>query len=438
VSPERFQHSPGDAAAGERRFGHLFRITLAAWAVIALLSVGRAALIGFPRHCGCYQIYAQAGRGWAGGTDLYSSEPGLEVYRYSPLVAVLLAPIGFMPDMLGSAVLRAATLAAFLAAVWRWSAVAAPLKLSFQQRLVYLLLLAPLAARSLIDVQFNGLLAALLVLGTVSLAGRRAGWAAAWWAAAWWAAACLIKAYAIALPLVAILLYRRRFAVSFALALSVGLLLPFAFQSPIYVARQYELWVRWGLNGRDSAEFQDIRFVLENLGLHWTMLEYRLAELLSAAGVAVICYFGGKGDIPIFVGTKIGTVPSQQPEGADDRRLLSLMLGLSTAWMLLMGPATEDCTYILFAPIMAWVVLESALLPAPRGLRAAAYGGYGLFVAGQIAYWFPWGGDFNRLGTFPVAAMILATSLVALRTLPVRHSMTEPPVASDLLRKRAA
>ncbi len=413
--PDRSRQPADDAAGGEVRFGHVFRITLAAWAAIALLSVGRAALIRFPRHCGCYEIYAQAGRDWASGADLYSAQPGLEVYRYSPLVAVLLAPIGFMPDMLGSAVLRAATLAAFLAAVWRWSAVAAPVRLSFQQRLVYLLLLAPLAARSLIDVQFNGLLSALLVLGATSLAQRRTGWAAAWWAAA-----CLIKAYAIALPLVAILLFRRRFAVPFAIAAVIGLLLPFAFQSPAYVARQYELWLRWGLNGRDSSEFQDIRFVLANLGVHWTLLEYRLAELLSAAGVARICY------------------RLRAADGHDDRRRLSLMLGLCAAWMLLFGPATEDCTYILFAPMMAWVVIESALLPVPRWLRAAVYGGYGLFVVGEIVYWFPWGSAFNRLGTFPIAAMILAAALVAMRTLPDRQHSAASPAVSDVFRRWAA
>jgi hypothetical protein len=417
--PDRIRQPAGDCTGSEVRFGHRFRITLAAWAVIALLSVGRAALIRFPRHCGCYQIYAQAGRDWAGGADLYTSEPGLAVFRYSPLIAALLTPIGFMPDMLGSAVLRALTLAAFLAAVWRWSAVAAPSKLTFRQRLIYLLLLAPLAARSLIDVQFNGLLAALLVLGIVSLAQRRTGWAAVWWSAA-----CLIKAYAIALPLVAILLYRRRFVVPFAIAAAVGLLLPFAFQSPTYVARQYDLWLRWGLNGRDSSEFQDIRFVLANLGVHWTFLEYRLAELLSAAGVALVCYRSWAAESADSL--------------TDDRKLLSLTLGLSAAWMLLFGPATEDCTYILFAPTMAWVVLESALLPAARWLRAAVYGGYSLFVVGQIVYWFPWGGDFNRLGTFPIAAMILAAALTAMRSSSAQQRPADLPADADAIRRRAA
>ena len=182
-----------------------------------------------------------------------------------------------MPDMLGSAVLRGDA-CGFPCGRVAMECRCASLKPNFPTAIDLSLLLAPLAARSLIDVQFNGLLAALLVLGAASLTQRRTGWAAAWWAAA-----CLVKAYAIALPLIAILLYRRRFAVPFAVTAVVGLLLPFAFQSPVYVARQYELWLRWGLNGRDSSEFQDIRFVLANLGVHWTLLEYRLAELLSAA-----------------------------------------------------------------------------------------------------------------------------------------------------------
>ena len=83
--------------------GHLVRITIIAWCLIAVMSVGRAALIQYPRHGGCYWIYAEAGRAWLAGDDLYSARPGRDVYRYSPLLAVLLAPMGALPDMLGSA-----------------------------------------------------------------------------------------------------------------------------------------------------------------------------------------------------------------------------------------------------------------------------------------------------------------------------------------------
>ena len=61
---------------------------------------------------------------------IYSPRPGLTVYRYSPLLAVLLAPIGALPDMLGSAVLRAVNLGLFAMAVYWWSKGATPVVLS--------------------------------------------------------------------------------------------------------------------------------------------------------------------------------------------------------------------------------------------------------------------------------------------------------------------
>src|SRR5207249_8128952 len=140
------------------------RLALMAWIIIAILALGRAALIAHPHHRGCYDIFAGAGRHWLTGQDLYSPCPGLAVFRYSPLVAALLTPLGLLPDMLGSALLRLINLCVYLIAFAWWTRAAVPLRLAAGQRAALWLLVVPLSVHSLIDVQTNALTVGLLLL----------------------------------------------------------------------------------------------------------------------------------------------------------------------------------------------------------------------------------------------------------------------------------
>ena len=56
------------------------------------------------------------------------------------------------------------------------------------------------------------------------------------------AVACLFKVYPIALGLLLAALYPRRFLPRLVVALALGLALPFLFQEPAFVVRQYALW----------------------------------------------------------------------------------------------------------------------------------------------------------------------------------------------------
>jgi hypothetical protein len=88
------------------------------------------------------------------------------------------------------------------------------------------------------------------------------------------------------------------------------------------------------------------------------------------------------------------------------------VLGLTCGWMVLLGPATESCTYVLFAPAMAWVVLEAYLVAVPAWQRVLALSSFVIFTAGQIAFWFPWGGALNAIGTFPFTAFLAVAAIV--------------------------
>src|SRR5438105_2605960 len=60
--------------ARSRRAGRMDRWQRAAyiaWGIIVLAGVGRAALYHLPRHCGCYDVFADGGRHWLAAEPVY-------------------------------------------------------------------------------------------------------------------------------------------------------------------------------------------------------------------------------------------------------------------------------------------------------------------------------------------------------------------------------
>src|SRR6185437_12172035 len=66
------------------------------------------------------------------------------------------------------------------------------------------------------------------------------------------------------------------------------------------------------------------------------------------------------------------------------RETLFAVLAMATAWMLLLGPAPESCTYVLAAPSMgAWLIHTADGRNRPAHSLAVA--GYGLLIVCVIA-----------------------------------------------------
>jgi hypothetical protein len=81
-------------------------------------------------------------------------------------------------------------------------------------------------------------------------------------------------------------------------------------------------------------------------------------------------------------------------------------------WMLLFGPATENCTYILLGPVLARAVWEGFHAPRPvwtRGLLAAIVC---LFVGCAVITAFPGGREWTY-PLNPLAALLLSTERLA-------------------------
>jgi hypothetical protein len=324
----------------------LTRLTAWVWAVL---------LIGLFVHGYCcpwahtvYDIYGPSARNWWAGRDLYApivktwcEEPGVvaqttDYYRYSPFFAVALTPFAVLPDQLGNPLWKLFNCSFFAAGLWVASRRLLPGNLGQAQRASLFLLVLPLSLHSMYNGQAN-----LIVVGAILL-GLSAAASQCWThAAAWLALATLTKGYPLALGLLVSALYPR-FLWRYAAALSCGLLLPFAAQHPWVVAAQTLSW--W-----------------EHLNESSILMRERLRsidKLLDVCGYPVSA--GTFAAMGLAAGTVVLVLCVLQGHRTEDRReRLIHTLMLFSLWVVLFGPATEACTYVVMAPPAAWALIEA-------------------------------------------------------------------------------
>jgi hypothetical protein len=377
------------------------RLALMVWAILAFLAIGRAALYHLPRHQGCYLVFADAGRHWLAGEDLYDRErpESRVVFRYSPLVAACLAPLAWLPDLLGCACLRAVSVVAFLTSLWWWSCTALPRSCTGEMRAGFFLLCAAMANNSFLDVQLNLLTASMLLLTMAAVSTER--WSVA---AVTVSLACCLKAYPIALALLLAVLFPRRFAGRFVLALAMCLALPFALQEPGYVWRQYQDWVHWGLNQRLGNElsrsYQDLMCWCRTWLVPIDRTTYVWLEIAGGGGIAALCVW-------------------QRRRGVPGQELLNYVFALACAWMMVLGPATESTTYVLLAPAVAAAAVAAWVTPRSLGIRLALVGCCILLAATELELMFPLGNPLRHLGTQPFATLLFVAAVAP----PLNHGV---------------
>jgi hypothetical protein len=380
-----------DALAQIRQWDPWARLALAAWLVLVLVLCGRAAVQPYKRTL--YTTWDRAGGDWQAGRTLYHREWEWhqDQFRYSPVVAALLVPFHQLPIALGGVVWRLLNAAILLGGLAWWLRAAAPARLSERQVGMFFLLVAPLALGSLNNGQPNPLVIGLLLCTLAAAAHER------WKTAALCVGlACALKVYPLAVGLLLAAAYPRRFAGWLLPALTLMLVLPYGLQRPGYVTEQTLLWVQrltedhrqdWPLH----MAYRDLWLLLRVCRLDaWVSLRgYLLLQLAGAAGCALM------------------TVAARL-RGWSAREVLGVVLALGSCWMMLCGPATESCTYVLLAPALAWAILRSVsepwLLPE-RWLPALAGG---LLLLSVLVGLTPYTGWFHGLGEQPLAALLLA------------------------------
>jgi alpha-1,2-mannosyltransferase len=386
-----FADSPGpEQGRKAEHWWDLPRATALLWTVLVVLAVGRAALYASPRHQGCYTVFADGARNWLAGQDLFDSinPNSLNVFRYCPIVAVLLAPLAWLSDPWGSAALRAVGLAIFLPGLWWWCRVALPHCLPRKAVSLCILLVAALCPNSLMDVQLNIITIGLMLLTMAALEANQLTFAALACALA-----VCFKAYPAALALVLSVLYWRQFSWRWLGAMAVVMATPFFFQRFDYVLRQYQDWIHYGLNARYVEDrFQDVMFLCRRCSVPMSRGTYQVVEILAGVGIAAVCLI-------------------HRWRGLPEKSLRNAAFGLCCGWMMAFGPATEATTYIILAPAAAAAAVMAWSLPNPRWFRLAIAVVCVLLSLSQLQLLFPLNKPLEHAGALPIAAMLFIVAV---------------------------
>lgn len=372
-------------------------------------------VVAAPHSRTVYPIFAESARQWWVGGPMYPPQRPAELttgFRYSPAFAVLMSPFALLPDALGGVVWRLVMATSLLAALAWWLRTVLPCTLTLTQTGLMFLFAAPLSISSLNNGQANVLVLALLLAGVAAARAQR------------WnlVAVCLglsfaLKVYPLAIGLLLTLIYPRQLAPRLLVAVGAALAFPFFLQRPEYVAEQYHDWIQCvRLDDRSQVPlewaYRDAWLLIRRFGLPVSRPVYEILQLVAAALVAALCL-------------------AMNWRGWPQRHLLTALLGLGTCWMMLFGPATEACTYVLLGPTLAWAVLESWLRARSRAVRLTLLGSCAFFMSSRIASWFPITTQWHALGVHPLGTiLVLLCLLIAQVRGPIEPASEEEPTVS--------
>jgi len=318
-------------------------MTVTVWIWGALVIGVAAYTYAYPRTHSVYPTYAAAAKRWWTGQNLYDDPE----YRYSPLFAIAMTPFAVLPDRWGGALWKTFNSLTYAAGLWAWARGVLPVSITGAQMAAIFLLALPTSLMSMHNGQANLVMLGAMLLG---LAGAVAGqWNRA---AGWLAFATVIKGYPLALPLLLVPLYSRQLGPRFGAALGLSILLPFATQPPSRAAAQSRTWLTLLGDTLDirPAKYRSIDQLWRTYGHPLSPEAYATLGLFAGATVLALCLLHAR-------------------RTAEPRELLTRAFMLFAAWVILFGPTTEEATYAVIAPAIAWALVDAFRRPAGRGTR---------------------------------------------------------------------
>lgn len=363
--------------------------------LVFLLGIACRLVISGGTHS-VYPILADAARSIQMGSEVYWPYNGLtnhDVYRYSPTVAQILAPIGMLPDRLASVLWLALNGISLLVVCHLWTRHCAPFALQPAQKAAFLITVFVVALGSLNNSQTNPIVTALLLGAAAGVCTER-----------WTVTACciaiatLFKVYPLSFGLVLLLIFPRQFMFRLPAALALGLLLPFFFHAPEYVLRQYDHWI--DLVSADERKlgplsncYRDLWLAVRLFHLPISPLAYAVLQGIGALAVAGACLVA-------------------RVSGLRTRELVGLSLNLCILWMILLGPATESSTYTILGPALGWAIVTAWSQSSARGQKALLLSAVACLAIAHAAVWFS---DSIRLWLIlgqPAGALAILTCVV--------------------------
>jgi hypothetical protein len=339
---------------------HLERIAIIVWSVVVLFVSVR--VFTTPAAKTVYPIFSASARFWWLGIDTY--EPGRPTdvqngYRYGPTCSVAFTPFAILPDSVGGVLWRLFNVGTLLGALGWFAHAVLPAKFTGRLCAGLALLILPMGLQSINNGQANLVVIACMIAAMAAVAQERWNLASALLAGAF-----VVKLYPLALGMILILLYPRRLAWRIPLAAILSLLVPFLFQHPDYVIDQYEKWIavlQHDPRGELDHMYRDLWLLIFLYGVPISRTAYLLMQVAGGALVAFVCWRRQRASWPT-------------------QALLTSTLALTTAWMMLLGPATESSSFILMAPSFAWSVVEALQEPVRGSRRLLLWGSCVCFV----------------------------------------------------------
>ena len=362
------------------------------WGILCVLLLVRAYCM--PKKQTVTHNYTDAGQHWLAGTDAYELkfkksgevDPRMSGFRYSPLCAAFFAPISLLSDAWSSVLWRLFSYVTYLAvlALFFREVIPGTQLLSTNQRGAWWLLLLPLSLPSMNNGQANVLMLTFMLAAAVAVMRERWNLAALALAGAFY-----LKLYPLAVTMLFLVVYPRQLSWRLGLAMLAGLLLPFAMQHPAYVSEQYWHWFLL-LTTDDRTLFpmtqayRDFYLLTRWVGLPPAQPLYMMMQLMTGSAVAAVLLLG-------------------RISGWPKKHLVHSLILLGCCWLIVFGPSTESCTYILLAPGMAWALVDAFVFKRSNWTRAIQAVVFGLCMITSICNWFP---DARmREWTFPLLPM---------------------------------
>lgn len=364
------------------------------WAAVLILILLRAGI--HPARPNSLTTYLTGGSAWAASQPLYMNWRG---FVYPPPIAWFFSLFAHLPLLLSALLWHILTAAVFLAGLVALLRSGVFHRIPHGSRGLVFLGVLPLSIGNLDNSQANPLIIGLMMLSVAAMASE-----------AWTLCALAIsiatafKVYPLALALLLCLLRPRQLAWRIALLLLLLALLPFLFQSHSYVSSQYHAWLQTRL-ADDRLHYTmkdaplDLWYLLVRLGhLPIPPRAYMALQLLAGAAIAACVLFQTRRAIP-------------------ESDILATLFLLVSVWILLLGPATENQTFIVLAPAACLLAVER-----PGILSVSAFSLLLAAVARNSLL--PHLKSPVYMAIQPVAALILLGAIVACRRPdPTPHSL---------------
>jgi hypothetical protein len=324
------------------------------WTALILTLLIRAGL--HPHKLSSFTTYLTGGAAWRAAQPLYTNWRG---FVYPPIIAWFFSLYTHLPLPLATILWHLLAAGIFLLGLDALLRSGVFHRIPTGRRPLVFIVVLPLAIGNLDNAQANPLIAGLMMLSVAALQSE------AWTLCAFTAAlAIAFKIYPIALALLLCLLRPRQLSWRILLFLLLMAVLPFVFQNHHYISSQYHAYIESRLaDNRFQYPMKDapldlwyLLVRLENLPVS----EHFYTALQAIAAIA----------LALFVWTR---------RIAPLRDILATLFLLVSVWMLLLGPATENQTYVILAPAASLLAIESLTLP--RLTRILAWAAFALLLA---------------------------------------------------------